>query len=515
MSVTSGFFNSVNGDRRYNAEQMSAIFNGIINDGVFMNIGTSFGVRATTGYDITVGVGRAWFNGAWIYNDSVLPINADISELVLDRYDAVVIEVNHTESVREGNIKIIKGSPSSSPKYPDLTKTTYVNQYPLAYIYRKAGSTVINQADITNMVGTSSCPYVTGILEIQNIDNIVAQWQGEWDVWKSQWEYWKNQWNQWFEDQMAEADAEATNWLSEMKSQFEVWFNSLKIILDGDVAANLGNAVVELQDRFSILASQRAVYEKMQDSSEDFILDNNGNPIEGRTVMGAGSDSGGSNGSSEIDLSDITPEDIGAAAKSHADQHSKDGSDPLTPEMIDAANRTHASQHAIGGSDPITPGSIGAATASHTHSWSEVTSKPSTFPPSTHTHTASQVGALPITGGTLTGDLNTSKGSIKISDSRAELEFESTTYTATGAISLKNPSTLGFNDVALIFEATKSSSRYIEMYLLPNNAYNRGLYIVDYNGNGGYISSVSSYAEMTSLGYTEDAVNALLGVDEE
>lgn len=515
MSVTSGFFNSVNGDRRYNAEQMSSIFNGIINDGVFMNIGTSFGVRATTGYDITVGIGRAWFNGAWIYNDSVLPINADISELVLDRYDAVVIEINHTEPVRKGDIKIVKGNPSSSPKYPDLIRTTYVNQYPLAYIFRKAGSTVINQADITNMIGTSSCPYVTGILKIQNIDNIVAQWQGEWDVWKSQWEYWKNQWDQWFEDQMAETDVEVTNWLSEMKSQFETWFNSLKIILDGDVAANFGNAIVELQDRFSILASQRAVYEKMQDSSEDFILDNSGNPIEGRTVMGADSDSDGGNGSSDIDISDITPEDIGAATKSHADQHSKDGSDPLTPGMIDAANRVHANQHGTGGIDPITPDSIGAATASHTHSWSEVTSKPNTFPPLTHSHTASQVGALPITGGTLTGDLRTQQASISINDRKATLDFESTTYSAEGAISLKTPIMSGFNDVALIFEAMKTSNRYIEMYLLPNNTYNRGLYIVDYNGNGGYVSSVSSYAEMTSLGYAEDAVNALLGVDEE
>ena len=45
MSVTSGFFNSFNHDRRYNAEQMSAIFDGIINDGVFANIGTAFAVQ--------------------------------------------------------------------------------------------------------------------------------------------------------------------------------------------------------------------------------------------------------------------------------------------------------------------------------------------------------------------------------------------------------------------------------------------------------------------------------------
>ena len=34
MAVTSGFFNSVNHDRLYDAEQLSSIFDGIIIDGV-------------------------------------------------------------------------------------------------------------------------------------------------------------------------------------------------------------------------------------------------------------------------------------------------------------------------------------------------------------------------------------------------------------------------------------------------------------------------------------------------
>ena len=49
MSVSSGFFNSLNGDRKYNAEQMSAIFDGLIIDGVFASIGTAFAVKAAGG----------------------------------------------------------------------------------------------------------------------------------------------------------------------------------------------------------------------------------------------------------------------------------------------------------------------------------------------------------------------------------------------------------------------------------------------------------------------------------
>lgn len=337
MSVTSGFFNSLNGDRKYNAEQMSAIFNGIINDGVFANIGTAFAVNATTGLDLTVGIGRAWFNSAWLYNDTILPLEAEESELVLNRYDAVVIEINHTDAVRSGSIKIVKGTPASSPTYPTMVHQDRVDQYPLAYIYRAAGSTEITQANITNKVGTSDCPYITGILQTVNIDNIVAQWEGEWDVWSAQWSQWEAAWDQWFAEQAENVDAETTAWLSQMQSEFDTWFNSLQTILDGDVAANLANSIVELQERFRTLAEEQAVYEEIQDSTDDNLLDSDGNPIEGRTVMGGSTEEG-------TKPEDIKPEDIGAARATHASQHASNGADPITPEMIGAYAKDECDQ---------------------------------------------------------------------------------------------------------------------------------------------------------------------------
>lgn len=186
MSVTSGFFNSLNHDRRYYADQFSAIFDGVINDGVFANIGTAFSVMAAGGRDINIGIGRAWFNGIWLLNDSPLVLTVDAAELLLNRYDAVVIEIDKNDSVRAGTIKIIKGTPSSSAQYPTLSKDSGLYQYPLAYIYSAAASTTVSQADITNKIGTSDCPYITGILQVQNIDAIVAQWQAEFDDWSDE-----------------------------------------------------------------------------------------------------------------------------------------------------------------------------------------------------------------------------------------------------------------------------------------------------------------------------------------
>ncbi len=270
MSVTSGFFNSLNGDRRYNAEQMSAIFDGIINDGVFANIGTTFGVKASSGTTVTVGIGRAWFNSTWLLNDSILPIISDTAEAVLDRYDAVVIEINHSNSVRAGNIKMVKGTPSSNPTYPSMTKTTEVNQYPIAYIYRKAGSTAIAQADITNMVGTSSCPFVTGILQVTNIDNVVAQWQSQWTRWyATQTESVLNQFNQ---------------WRDEAQIDFYTWYHDLQVVLEGDVATKLTQQIIELQNKFGTLTKEYCIYQTVDDSDASAIEDSYGTSVEGKIV---------------------------------------------------------------------------------------------------------------------------------------------------------------------------------------------------------------------------------------
>lgn len=221
MSVSSGFFNSLNGDRKYNAAQMSAIFDGLIIDGVFASIGTAFAVKAAGGLTVNVGIGKAWFDHTWTVNDSILPMTAPEAEVLLDRIDAVVLEVNGMESVRNNTIKFVKGNPSSAPSRPTLTNEGNVHQYPLCYIYRKYGTAVINQADITPMVGTESTPFVTGILQTISLDELLGKWQDELDR---------------FTDARSK---EVDDWIAQEESDFTAWYNQMKDQLSGDVAGNL------------------------------------------------------------------------------------------------------------------------------------------------------------------------------------------------------------------------------------------------------------------------------------
>lgn len=250
MSVSSGFFNSLNGDRKYNAAQMSAIFDGLIIDGVFASIGTAFAVKAAGGLTVNVGIGKAWFDHTWTVNDSILPMTAPEAEVLLDRIDAVVLEVNGTESVRENTIKFVKGNPSSAPSRPTLTNEGNVHQYPLCYIYRKYGTAVINQADITPMVGTESTPFVTGILQTISLDELLGKWQDELDRftdarskevddWIAQEE---SDFTAWFNKMKEDLQQEQTvldQWIASEQADFLAWYNQMKDQLSGDVAGNL------------------------------------------------------------------------------------------------------------------------------------------------------------------------------------------------------------------------------------------------------------------------------------
>ena len=250
MSVSSGFFNSLNGDRKYNAAQMSAIFDGLIIDGVFASIGTAFAVKAAGGLTVNVGIGKAWFDHTWTVNDSILPMTAPEAEVLLDRIDAVVLEVNGMESVRENTIKFVKGNPSSAPSRPTLTNEGNVHQYPLCYIYRKYGTAVINQADITPMVGTESTPFVTGILQTISLDELLGKWQDELDRftdarsqevddWIAQEE---SDFTTWFNNMKADLQQEQAvldQWIVSEQADFLAWYNQMKDQLSGDVAGNL------------------------------------------------------------------------------------------------------------------------------------------------------------------------------------------------------------------------------------------------------------------------------------
>lgn len=270
MTVTSGFFNSLNYDRLYNATEMSQLFDGVIEDGVYANIYNQFKVTANEGMTIQVDTGRSWFNHAWTLNDSILLLQVPTAEILFDRIDAVVNRIDHTESVRKGDIVVVKGTPSSDPQKPTLQNGPEVFEHPLAYVRVRAESTSVTQADITNMVGTSECPFVVGAAKSLDVDLFVAQLQSQWD--------------NWFNKTSTKGEKELRDWMSQNSYEFNLWFNSLQTMLDGDIATKLASEILQLQEKWKVLAREYTVYDTIDDDENNAITDENGDPIEGGIV---------------------------------------------------------------------------------------------------------------------------------------------------------------------------------------------------------------------------------------
>lgn len=206
MAFTYGFYDALNHDRRYSAEQFSRLFDMLLTNGIFSHVAGIYGTVAGEGLQVIVKPGLAWFDHTWNRNDSSMPLTLSPADVTLTRYDAIVLEVNSAN--RTNTIKVLTGTPAVSPSKPALTNTESIHQHPLAYITVPGGATFIQATNIEITVGTAVCPFVTGILSTASIDVLYQGWE----------------------------------------EQFTAWFDDLQEQLSGDVAANLQNQINELKE---------------------------------------------------------------------------------------------------------------------------------------------------------------------------------------------------------------------------------------------------------------------------
>lgn len=157
--LKSGFFNSQSGDRKYDAEDMNSILSGVIKNGVLYSVGQRFGQAASdaeSNGSIQIYSGKAWINGHWISNDATQTVALDAGPTSGYRWDVIYLKID--DDARTGSIDSQTGTPNSSK--PIISTSNGVHVLPLCYVYRKPNVKPQN-SDITNLVGTNACPYVT------------------------------------------------------------------------------------------------------------------------------------------------------------------------------------------------------------------------------------------------------------------------------------------------------------------------------------------------------------------
>lgn len=178
MTYTSGFFNSVNHDRTYDADTFGSMFDGVINDGVFRTWGDGMVVTAVGGMTVAVGTGRAWFNHTWTVVTADERLTLAAASPSMPRIDAVVLRVDKSTSVRRNRIYIKQGQASGSTSRPQLENTSMVREYVLADIRVNNGATAISQSNITNQIGRDT-PFAELVNNTFDSANLIKQWESQ------------------------------------------------------------------------------------------------------------------------------------------------------------------------------------------------------------------------------------------------------------------------------------------------------------------------------------------------
>lgn len=168
------FFNDVDGDRIYFAEDVARHLAQYFTNGIFNNSCQVLG--NTDDMSVNVSVGSANINGYRYDNDAIKTLSIENADGVLSRIDNIVIRLDLTN--RNITTQVIKGSFAENPVAPELARSSTVYDLRIAKISIPAGTTTITQDLITDTRFLSNdCGNVASTVKTPNTEDIFIQYQ--------------------------------------------------------------------------------------------------------------------------------------------------------------------------------------------------------------------------------------------------------------------------------------------------------------------------------------------------
>jgi len=180
--VDAGFFDAIDEDRTYSADDMNRPYRKLISNGVFATpAGTPSDFlqvfAAGNEMNVIVSAGYALIGDKWFENPSDLMITISQNSEVLPRIDSIVAQVDKTQTGRVGNIVYRQGQASSNPVHPNINTEEDIAEFRLADIRISPSCVEITQNLITDCRGSSECPWVTSLIYQVDTSTLYVQWQ--------------------------------------------------------------------------------------------------------------------------------------------------------------------------------------------------------------------------------------------------------------------------------------------------------------------------------------------------
>lgn len=205
MSDHAFFYNSSNGDRKYDADSFSDWLKQFFTDGVLIG-----GLQVVASGDMTLNVtaGTGLIGGkVKVFKENTM-LNLATASGTYNRIDNVVLR--RDDGARDFVLAVVTGTPAANPKAPTLNRTGNVYELCLAQIYVTRGTVKVTQANVTDeRPDRSLCGWITGNTEQLPVEQLLAQ----------------------------------------QDAAFTEWFNAMKGQLSSDAAGNLQNQINTINER--------------------------------------------------------------------------------------------------------------------------------------------------------------------------------------------------------------------------------------------------------------------------
>lgn len=189
------FYNSKDGDRKYDADSFSNWLKQLFTDGV---INGGLQVVANGDMTLTVRTGTGLIGGKIKIFEENTTLTLGVASGTLNRIDSVVLR--RDDEARDFSIAIVKGSPAENPVATELTRSGNIYELKLADVTVAKGVAAVTQASVKDTRADDRvCGWVIG-----NTGTI-----------------------------------DATQLLAQLNTAFNEWFNAMKNQLTTDAAGNL------------------------------------------------------------------------------------------------------------------------------------------------------------------------------------------------------------------------------------------------------------------------------------
>lgn len=245
-------------DRVYLASQFAAYFASFIGNGVYASKSDKLQVveQDLPGMAVNVLGGQGWINGYWYENTEDFSLAIDIADGVLNRVDSVVLRLGFLE--RNMWVAVKKGTPALNPSAPALTRNADYYELQLATIDVPANSIKITQAQITDTrMNQNVCGWVTGVVDQLDTTTLFNQFEAYFEEFKAIYEKayvdWTDEQKVAYVNWITSRENQFDEWYDERtaawQEQFNIWFETIRGQLNGDVATQLQSQIMVLGEK--------------------------------------------------------------------------------------------------------------------------------------------------------------------------------------------------------------------------------------------------------------------------